>query len=121
MFFGVIKLIQMTGRFTGEFLIISTLVLPSMNRNMRILVSILKGSFLVHFELTNFMITFSPHQIHSGSGLDNHPSYICIYSLRHFLTTKGALINGKQGGSKNYPKTQKSDQNFLKKIKMTKN
>jgi len=33
------------------------------------------------------------------------------------LTTKGALIDGDQGGSKNYPKTQKSDQKITKKIK----
>jgi len=44
-----------------------------------------------------------------------------IYSLRAFLTTKGALIDGDWGGSKSYPKTQKSDQKITKKIKITQN
>jgi len=43
-----------------------------------------------------------------------------IYSLGHFLTTKGALIDGDWGGSKNCPKTQKSDQKFIKIIKISK-
>jgi len=49
------------------------------------------------------------------------PYTMYIYSLRHFLTTKGALIDGDWGVSKNDPKTQKSDQKFIKKIKSIKN
>jgi len=78
-------------------------------------------SILAHFDGINFVLTFAPHQMIQWSGLDNHPSYICIYSLRHFLTTKGALINGKQGGAKTCPKLKKRCQKFHKKIKMIKN
>jgi len=34
------------------------------------------------------------------------------------LTTKGALINGKQGGCQNLPKTQKRGHKFIKKCKI---
>jgi len=44
-----------------------------------------------------------------------------IYSLRPFLTTKGALINGKQGGQKTTPKSEKVVKISQKKIKMIKN
>jgi len=67
------------------------------------------------------MTTFAPGEIHSGQGWCYHPYYMYIYSLRAFLTTKGALIDGDWGGSKNYPKTQKSDQKFLKNLKSDKN
>jgi len=44
-----------------------------------------------------------------------------IYSLGHFLTTKGALINGVWGFGLTPPKMSKITQKFTKKIKMTKN
>jgi len=66
------------------------------------------------------MTTSAPWQmIHSDTG-SGHPYTMYIYSLGHFLTTKGALIDGDWGGSKNYPKTQKSDQKLIKNIKISK-
>ena len=84
--------------------IISTLVLPPMNRKCGFNVPILRGSFLCILVRVNFMATFTPGEIHSGSGLVIPPLYMYIYSLRAFLTTKGALIDGDWGGSKTDPK-----------------
>ena len=50
--------------------------------------------FYVHFMMINFMDAFATYQIHSGQGWYHHPYYVYIYSLGHFLTTKGALIDG---------------------------
>jgi len=55
---------------------------------------ILQPLFLTLFMGVNFMTTFTPRQIHRRSGLVIPPLYMYIYSLRPFLTTKGALIDG---------------------------
>jgi len=66
--------------------------------------------FYVHFNGVNFshfFVSFYWHQIcydpRLGGGIHSSPrAYIVyIYSLGHFLTTKGALIDGDWGGSKN--------------------
>jgi len=92
-----------------------------MKQNLCIFDGHVMWSFLVHFKLVDFMRTFLSHQMTQWSGLVSPSHTMYIYSLGHFLTTKGALIDGDWGGSKNYPKTQKSDQKFPKKIKITQN
>jgi len=42
-----------------------------------------------------------------GRGIDGYPYYMYIYSLGHFLTTKGALIDGDGYPSKNPKKGSK--------------
>jgi len=97
----------------SEYVIVYTLVLPSMNR---------KNSCGLCFNFTcrgdsqesKFLTSRSPPVILSIMGFEHFehftnlgpqvmtwyiigvavPLYICIYSLRHFLTTKGALIDG---------------------------
>jgi len=130
--------IQMSGRIhRSEFLEYLTLVLPSMNRN-----TFLRSCFCFNlfmsgrftgdpfyvnsrsppcvFRLIAFcLFTMGPLMTwHSDEGLGwrwpPHP-ILYIYSLRHFLTTKGALIDGDgypPKNPKNDPKNHSKMTNF---------
>jgi len=99
-FFTVVCFDNMSGRFTGERSILSTLVLPSMKPEL---------SIFKHHDLTPifdhfFGASFLPWSIGCGVVYTVARATICyIYSLGHFLTTKGALIDGDWGGVKNHP------------------
>jgi len=54
-------------------------------------------------------------------GACHDPYTMYIYSLGHFLTTKGALIDGDWGVSKNDQFSPKVTKNLLKNIKSDKN
>ena len=87
----VLQLISCRGDYTGRSIKTSTLVLPSMNQNSCVLMTPI---------LTPIFDAFYGH--HFSHGLSARwwytqwlgPYYMYIYSLRAFLTTKGALIDG---------------------------
>jgi len=97
-FYGVFLLFHV-GEITqvGVF-ILNILVLPSMNRNIDVFLG---------YQFNPILWSFCGHQFSHGLSIvwwytqwrDPHIMY--IYSLGHFLTTKGALIDGDWGGSKN--------------------
>jgi len=83
------------------------------------LTSIYHPNFCAFLRAT-ILWSLSHHVRYHSGGVPNRPHTMYIYSLGHFLTTKGALIDGDWGGSKKGHKTQKSDQNLLKIIKISK-
>jgi len=117
-----------SGRFTGEETLMNTLVLPSLNRNSVLM--ILCYFNFVHFDTLHFGLSIcafchfehfwwfalsgAPSEVviyHRGSW----PYTMYIYSLRHFLTTKGALIDGDGYPPKN-PKNDPKNHSKLTKI-----
>jgi len=77
--------------------VFNILVLPSMNRNtvLHHLISlILKWGILAHFSNHQFCMHFRVTSDTQWWGACHDPYTMYIYSLGHFLTTKGALIDG---------------------------
>jgi len=117
---GAFPDLYMSGRYTGES--IFQLSFSSLWTDfVHFCWPISRGSFLCILSDLDFECIFAPWQMTQWWGMAGHPYTMYIYSLRPFLTTKGALIDGDWGGSKNCPKTQKSVINFIKKIKITQN
>jgi len=101
-------LIQMSGRLHRVDLSKNTLVLPLWNWLLRVFEN---GHFTMGPLMTWHMIW--------GQGWWYHPTPILyIYSLGHFLTTKGALIDGDgyppKNPKKGSKKVLKSDKNWSK-------
>jgi len=85
--------IQMTGRFTGGSKLV-TLILPSLNRKLCFFYTFCATPFLTLFYGPQFYEHFLRCVRYIGGGSWSRPHTMYIYSLRAFLTTKGALIDG---------------------------
>jgi len=85
----------MSGRFTSESLFV-TLVLPFMNRKNDVFYGLVFWPLLWAFYLPHIFL-WLPAVVWVTQW--PRPCYMYIYSLGHFLTTKGALIDGDWGGS----------------------
>jgi len=107
------------GEITQGRFLLNILVLPSLNRNLilHFLMGLILGVIFVHFIWCQFYDYFRVTSDTQWRGPCRGPYTMYIYSLRAFLTTKGALIDGDWGGVKNWSKSQKRCQNFTKIIK----
>jgi len=114
---------MMSGRFTGEELFLIFSFSPLWNRNYyfkRVPVFLLWSFFafcglafvilpFVHFSTFVISHEMGPHvKVMNIIGVGLTP-ILYIYSLRHFLTTKGALIDGDGYPPKNPKKGSKND------------